>query len=78
MDVRREASSDTPGLAATLDQTFEEWRIFAIERPSRDLELTFLAVVDGRVVGVAYLETYGVATSPASSGNGAAAASCRR
>ena len=57
--VDREASNDIPGLAATLDQTFEEWRIFAIERPSRDLELTFLAVADGRVVGVAYLETYG-------------------
>jgi GNAT superfamily N-acetyltransferase len=58
-DVDREASRDIPGLAATLEQTFEEWRIFAIERPSRDLELTFLAVADGRVVGVADLETYG-------------------
>ena len=57
--VDREASGDIPGLASTLDQTFEEWRIFAIERPSRDLELTFLALADGRVVGVAYLETFG-------------------
>ena len=57
--VDREASADIPGLASTLDQTFEEWRTFAIERPSRDLDLTFLALADGRVVGVAYLETYG-------------------
>jgi len=57
--VDREASSDIPGLASTLESTFEEWRIFAIERPSRDLDLTVLALADGRVVGVAYLENYG-------------------
>ena len=52
-----------------IDQTFEEWRSFAIERPSRDLDLTFLALADGRVVGVAYLETTATGastTSPAS------------
>ena len=58
-EVDREASDDIPGLASSFDQTFEEWRSFAIERPSRDLDLTFLAVADGRVVGVAYLEDYG-------------------
>src|SRR5581483_12029525 len=45
--------------ASSFDQTFEEWRVFAVERPSRDLDLTFLALAGGRVVGVAYLETYG-------------------
>jgi mycothiol synthase len=58
-EVDREASADIPGLASEIDQTFEEWRTFAVERPSRDLELTILALADTRVVGVAYLENYG-------------------
>jgi ribosomal protein S18 acetylase RimI-like enzyme len=58
-EVDREASADIPGLASSHDQTFEEWRSFAIERPSRDLDLTLLALADGEVVGVAYLEKEG-------------------
>jgi GNAT superfamily N-acetyltransferase len=58
-EVDREASADIPGLASSHDQTFEEWRSFAIERPSRDLDLTLLALADGEVVGVAYLEQEG-------------------
>jgi hypothetical protein len=46
----------TSGLASTHDADFDEWRIFAIERPSRALDLTFLAIADGRVVGVAYMD----------------------
>jgi GNAT superfamily N-acetyltransferase len=57
--VDSEAGADIPGLASSFDQTFEEWRVFAIERPSRDLDLTFLALADGHVVGVAYLEDHG-------------------
>ena len=45
--------------SSTHDQTFEEWRSFAIERPSRDHELTLLALAGGEVVGVAYLEKEG-------------------
>ena len=58
-EVDREASADIPGLASSHDADFEEWRIFAIERPSRALDLTFLAIADGRVVGVAYMELAG-------------------
>jgi GNAT superfamily N-acetyltransferase len=58
-EVDREASADIPGLASSHDQTFEEWRSFAIERPSRDPDLTLLAIADGEVVGVAYLEKEG-------------------
>jgi GNAT superfamily N-acetyltransferase len=58
-EVDREASADIPGLGSSHDQTFEEWRSFAIERPSRDLDLTLLALADGEVVGVAYLEKEG-------------------
>jgi len=57
--VDREASADIPGLASTHDADFEEWRIFAIDRPSRALDLTFLAIAEGRVVGVAYMELAG-------------------
>ena len=46
-EVDREASADIPGLASSHDPTFEEWRSFAIERPSRDLDLTLLALADG-------------------------------
>ena len=59
-EVDREASADIPGLASThVDRSFEAWRGFAIERPSRDHDLTFLALADGHVVGVAYMENYG-------------------
>ena len=58
-EVDREASADIPGLASTHDADFEEWRIFAIEQPSRALDLTFLAIAEGRVVGVAYMELAG-------------------
>lgn len=58
-EVDREASGDIPGLASSLQQTFEQWRSFAIERPSRDPELTFLALAGDRVVGVAYLDVIG-------------------
>jgi mycothiol synthase len=58
-EVDREASADIPGLGATHDADFDEWRVFAIERPSRALDLTFLAIAEGRVVGVAYMELTG-------------------
>ena len=58
-EVDREATADIPGLASSFDQTFEEWRRFAVERPTRDFDLTFLALAGGRVVGVAYMETLG-------------------
>jgi ribosomal protein S18 acetylase RimI-like enzyme len=55
-EVDREASRDIPGTASEIRQTFEEWCSFAIERPSRDPELTFLALAADRVIGVAYLD----------------------
>ena len=30
-EADREAGGDIPGLASSFDQTFEEWRVFAIE-----------------------------------------------
>lgn len=55
-EVDREASGDVPGLASSIEQTFDEWRSFAIARPSRDPELTFLAIAGDRLVGLAYLD----------------------
>ena len=55
-EVDRETSRDIPGTAAEIEQTFEEWRSFAIERPSRDPDLTFLALAGDRLIGVAYLD----------------------
>src|SRR5262249_45205137 len=55
----REASADIPGLAAGHGQTFEGWRTHAIARPSRNSDLTLLALADGRVVGVAYMDGSG-------------------
>lgn len=54
-----EASADIPGEAGTHQPGFEEWRTFAIERPTRDLDLTLLALAGDEVVGVAYMEGYG-------------------
>ncbi len=58
-DTDREASEDIPGLASGVQPGFDEWRTFAIDRPSRDLDLTLLALAGDEVVGVAYMERYG-------------------
>lgn len=55
-EVGVEAARDIPGLDGEHDQSFEEWAAFEIERPSRDPELCFIALAQGRVVGFASLD----------------------
>jgi mycothiol synthase len=57
-DVGVEAARDIPGLDGGNDPSFESWAAFEVERPSRDPELCFLALADGRVVGFASLDVF--------------------
>jgi mycothiol synthase len=52
-DMSREAVRDIPGLDSTYVQTFEQWRSFEIERPTRAHGLCFVAVHRDEVVGYA-------------------------
>jgi GNAT superfamily N-acetyltransferase len=54
-----EAGRDIPGLDAEHAPSFEAWRSFEIERPSRRPELCFVALADGDVVGFASLDVFG-------------------
>jgi mycothiol synthase len=57
-DVGVAAARDIPGLDGENDPGFESWAAFEIERPSRDPELCFIALADGRVVGFASLDVF--------------------
>jgi GNAT superfamily N-acetyltransferase len=57
--VGLEAGKDIPGLDAEHDPSFEQWRSFEIERPSRRPELCFVALADGEVVGFASVDVFG-------------------
>jgi mycothiol synthase len=57
--VAVEAGKDIPGLDADHDPSFEQWRSFEIERPSRRPELCFVALADGEVVGFASIDVFG-------------------
>jgi len=57
-EVGVEAARDIPGLDGAHDPSFEEWAAFEIERPSRDPELCFIALAEGRVVGFASLDVF--------------------
>ncbi len=52
------AARDIPGLDGEHDPSFESWAAFEIERPSRDPELCFIALAEGRVVGFASLDVF--------------------
>jgi GNAT superfamily N-acetyltransferase len=54
-----EAGRDIPGLDAEHEPTFEQWRSFEIERPSRRPELCFVALAGDEVVGFASLDVAG-------------------
>jgi GNAT superfamily N-acetyltransferase len=54
-----EAGKDIPGLDAEHEPTFDEWRSFEIERPSRRPELAFVALADGEVIGFASVDVFG-------------------
>ncbi len=57
-EVGLEAGRDIPGLDGQNDPTFEQWRSFEIDRPSRRPEFTFLAVEGDEVVGYAVLDAF--------------------
>jgi len=57
--VGLEAGRDIPGLDSEHEPSFEQWRSFEIERPSRKPEWIFVAVAGDDVVGYASLEGYG-------------------
>jgi mycothiol synthase len=57
--VGLEAAKDIPGLDSQHDPTFEEWRSFEIERPSRRPELAFVALAGGEVIGFASVDVFG-------------------
>jgi mycothiol synthase len=57
--VAVEAGKDIPGLDADHDPSFEQWRSFEIERPSRRPELCFVALADGEVAGFASIDVFG-------------------
>lgn len=54
-----EAGRDIPGLDGEHEPTFEQWRSFEIERPSRRPELCFVALAGDEVVGFASLDVPG-------------------
>jgi mycothiol synthase len=57
-DLYREASADIPGLDAETTSSFDEWRAWELERPTRRHDLSFVAFVAGKVVGYATLNVF--------------------
>jgi GNAT superfamily N-acetyltransferase len=57
-EVGVEAARDIPGLDGAQEPSFETWAAFEIERPSRDPELCFIALAEGKVVGFASLDVF--------------------
>ena len=49
----------SPGSTPSTTPSFEQWRSFEIERPSRRPELCFVALADGEVVGFASVDVFG-------------------
>jgi ribosomal protein S18 acetylase RimI-like enzyme len=57
-ELYREASADIPGLDAETTSSFDEWRLWELERPTRRHDLSFVAFTEGEVVGFATLNVY--------------------
>ena len=57
--VGLEAGRDIPGLDAEHEPTFEQWRSFEIDRPSRRPELAFVALAGDEIVGFASADVFG-------------------
>ena len=55
-EVALEANADIPGLDSGFEQTFEQWRAFEVERPSRAPGLCFVALHGDEVVGYASID----------------------
>jgi mycothiol synthase len=54
----REASADIPGLDAETTSSFDDWRLWELERPTRRHDLSFVAFVADKVVGYATLNIF--------------------
>jgi mycothiol synthase len=57
-ELYREASADIPGLDAETTSSFDEWRLWELERPTRRHDLSFVAFTEGEVVGFATLNVF--------------------
>jgi GNAT superfamily N-acetyltransferase len=57
-EIGVEAARDIPGLDGGNDPSYESWAAFELERPSRDPELCFVALAEGRVIGFASLDVF--------------------
>jgi GNAT superfamily N-acetyltransferase len=57
--VAVEAGRDIPGLDGEHDPSFEQWRSFEIDRPSRRADLSFVALAGDEVIGFASLDVFG-------------------
>jgi mycothiol synthase len=58
-ELELEAGHDIPGLDGEIEQSFEEWHSFAIERPGSDAGLSFFALAGERLVGSASIVVLG-------------------
>jgi mycothiol synthase len=54
----REASADIPGLDAETVSSFDEWRLWELERPTRRHDLSYVAFTADEVVGYATLNVF--------------------
>jgi mycothiol synthase len=57
-ELYREASADIPGLDSETTSSFEEWRLWELERPTRRHDLSFVAFTADEVVGYATLNVF--------------------
>lgn len=57
-ELYREASADIPGLDAETTSSFDEWRLWELERPTRRHDLSYVAFTAEKVVGYATLNIF--------------------
>jgi ribosomal protein S18 acetylase RimI-like enzyme len=58
-EVGEEAQRDVPGLDGHQAWTFDDWKVWEIDRPSNLPELCFIALEGDRVAGYALLQVFG-------------------
>jgi GNAT superfamily N-acetyltransferase len=58
-EAAKEANEDIPGLESLRVPSFDDWRAFELDRPTRDPRLAFVALVDGEVAGFASIDLIG-------------------
>jgi mycothiol synthase len=57
-ELYREASADIPGLDSETTSSFDEWRLWELERPTRRHDLSFVAFTTDELVGYATLNVF--------------------